>query len=182
VAKLSLLLIGSLIIIYVSRGSLRDVRSHGFYRFLAWECMLALFALNVECWFCDPSAWHQVISWILLIASIVPVVLGMQMLRKQGRQDSTRDDAPMLAFEKTTALVTVGIYKYIRHPLYSSLLFLTWGIFFKLPSLLGLALALAAAIFLTTTAKVEEVENVRFFGSAYTAYMAKTRMFVPFLF
>ena len=88
----------------------------------------------------------------------------------------------MVAFEKTTALVTVGIYRYIRHPLYSSLLFLAWGIFFKDPSWPGGLLAVVATLFLVATARVEEAENVRFFGEEYKEYMKQTKMFIPFLF
>jgi hypothetical protein len=32
---------------YISRGSLRTPRSHGFYRFFAWECIVALFLLHM---------------------------------------------------------------------------------------------------------------------------------------
>ena len=177
-----LFLIGSAIIVYVSRASLRDPRSHGFYRFFAWEFILGLILLNVPCWFCDPFAWHQIVSWVLLIVSIIPVVLGVQLLRSAGKPDETRNDAPMLGFEKTTQLVTVGLYKYIRHPLYSSLLLLTWGAFFKSPALPGVLLALAATLCLTATAKAEEAENIRYFGAAYQAYIQRTKMFIPFLF
>mgnify|MGYP001819855295 FL=1 len=89
---------------------------------------------------------------------------------------------PLIGIEKTTALVTVGAFKYIRHPLYSSLLFGTWGIFFKGPSLLAGILALTVTTFLLATAKVEEAENIRFFGAAYQTYMKQTKMFIPFLF
>jgi protein-S-isoprenylcysteine O-methyltransferase Ste14 len=88
----------------------------------------------------------------------------------------------MLEFEKTTSLVTVGAYRYIRHPLYSSLLFLAWGVFFKNPSWPGAILAVTATLFLVMTARMEEAEDVRFFGPAYQAYMKQTKMFIPFLF
>lgn len=104
-------------------------------------------------------------------------------MRVIGKPDTERrKDVPMLGLEKTTALVTVGVFKYIRHPLYSSLLFLGWGVFFKDPSWLGSALVLTATIFLVATAKVEEAENIRFFGSDYQTYMKQTKMFIPFLF
>ena len=70
----------------------------------------------------------------------------------------------------------------IRHPLYSSLLILAWGVFFKDPSWLGGLLALAATLALIATAKADEAECTRFFGFAYQDYMRQTRMFVPFLF
>jgi len=78
--------------------------------------------------------------------------------------------------------VTTGIYRYIRHPLYSSLLLLAWGIFFKLPSLVGGILVITATIFLVLTAKADEAECTKFFGPAYQEYMKRTRRFVPHLF
>jgi len=167
---------------YVSRASLRQPWSHGFYRFFAWEAILALALLNIEVWFHAPLSWHQIISWLLLIVSGFLVIRGVQLLRKTGKQDSQRDDSPMLQFEKTTALVTTGAYRYIRHPLYSSLLFLAWGIFFKSPSWIGGGLALSATLFLVATARAEEAEDVRFFGPAYEEYIKQTRMFIPYLF
>ena len=76
---------------------------------------------------------------------------------------------PLLCFEKTTQLVTTGAFKYIRHPLYSSLLLLAWGVFFKRPSWVGAGVALGATAFLLATAKVEELENIRYFGATYQA-------------
>ncbi len=87
-----------------------------------------------------------------------------------------------LGFENTTTLVIVGTYKYIRHPLYSSLLLLGWGIFFKNLSLLSSILVLVTSAFLIATAKVEETENLEKFGSDYAVYMKTTKMFIPFLF
>ena len=181
--KILLLALGSVILVYISRASLRVPRSHGFYRFFAWEAILALFLLNVGFWFRDPLVWYQLIAWMLLFASIVPLVFGVQALRGRGKPISNREGDPsLLAFEKTTALVTTGIYHYIRHPLYSSLLLLVWGIFFKLPSLFGGILVSIATVFLVFTAKADETECVKFFGTQYQDYMKPTRMFIPFLF
>jgi protein-S-isoprenylcysteine O-methyltransferase Ste14 len=88
----------------------------------------------------------------------------------------------LLAFEKTSALVTTGIYRHIRHPLYSSLLLLIWGAFFKSPTWLGAGLALAASLCLILTAKADEVECINYFGESYREYMKKTKKFIPFLF
>jgi protein-S-isoprenylcysteine O-methyltransferase Ste14 len=170
-------------IIYVSRAALRAPGSHGFYRFFAWELILGLVLLNLPVWFRDPFTWHQVISWVLLIVCCVPLVFGVRTLIGRGKPVARREgDASLLAFEKTSTLVTTGIYHYIRHPLYSSLLILAWGVFFKDPSVLGGLLGLAATLALIATAKADEAECTRFFGPAYRDYMRQTRMFVPFLF
>jgi protein-S-isoprenylcysteine O-methyltransferase Ste14 len=175
-------LIVFVLLAYVSRASLRLPRSHGFYRFFAWEAILGLTLLELDLWFFDPFSWHQIISWLLLAVSLPLAIHGARLLSRIGKQDTRRDDTPMLQFEKTTTLVTVGAYRYIRHPLYSSLLSLTWGVFFKSPFWLGGILALLASCFLVATAKMEESENIRFFGAPYQAYMKQTKMFVPFLF
>ena len=168
-------------LIYVSRSSLPRPRSHGFHRFFAWECMLVLFLLNVRVWFDEPFSIHQIISWVLLIVSIPLVLPGVRALVRKGKADQVTRDEPLLAFEKTTVLVTDGIYQYVRHPLYSSLLFLNWGIYFKDPSLPGTLFALAATVFLVFTARAEEREDISYFGEAYREYMTRSKMFVPFV-
>jgi protein-S-isoprenylcysteine O-methyltransferase Ste14 len=171
------------ILIYISRNSLRSPQSHGFYRFFAWECILGLFLLNINFWFVQPFAWNQLIAWTLLFGSLVPLSFGVHFLRTQGRQAKKREDDPSLfGFEKTTNLVTSGIYKYIRHPLYCSLLLLTWGIFFKHLILTAATLAITATVFLVFTAKADESECTRFFGSQYQDYMKRTKMFIPYIF
>ena len=167
---------------FVSRASLRDRRSHGFYRFFAWEAILALILRNLDAWFRDPFSWHQIVSWCLLLVSLLLVVHGVHLLRRVGKPDEQREDATLVGFERTTSLVTVGAYQYIRHPLYSSLLFLTGGVFFKAPSCTGGLLALAALLFLVATARIEERENAAFFGPDYELYRKQTKMFIPFLF
>jgi protein-S-isoprenylcysteine O-methyltransferase Ste14 len=173
---------GSLILIFVSRASLFNPRSHGFYRFFAWEVMLLLFLLNRPYWFRDPFSPLQVVGWILLILSAVLALYGAYLLLRLGKHDRTRTDAPMMKFEKTAHLVTTGIYRYIRHPLYASLLYLTWGILCKQLTVLTLILALAASVFLYLTVRREEAENMVYFGQPYLDYMKHSKRFVPFLF
>ena len=181
--KLIVFIFVTALLISISRASLRRPGSHGFYRFFAWESILLLFLLNVEKWFLDPFSWHQIIAWTLLIACLAPLIFGVRSLRARGQPTEERPGDPsLLAFEKTSKLVTSGIYAYIRHPLYSSLLLLVWGIFFKALSLPGAILALVATTFLIATARADEAECMRFFGDEYQEYMQKTKRFIPFLF
>ncbi len=169
-------------LILVSRKSLLRPRTHGFYRFFAWETILGLTLLNVEGWFRDPFSWHQIISWILLVICIVPLVLGVVWLRRRGRAAADRRLEPeLLGLERTTSLVSDGIFGLIRHPLYSSLMLLAWGVFFKEPSPPGAALGMAATILLVLTAKRDEAECLQTFGAAYRDYMRHTTMFIPYI-
>ena len=172
--KLVVFAVVSVGLVFVSWPSLRDRRSHGFYRFFAWESLLTLILLNAEYWFQAPFSVPQIASWLLLLTSLVLAVHGFYLLRRIGRPEGK--------IENTTTLIRVGAYRYIRHPLYSSLLFLGWGAFLKHPSLPGGVLVLAASAFLVATARVEEGENLRKFGADYAAYVKTTRMFIPFLF
>jgi protein-S-isoprenylcysteine O-methyltransferase Ste14 len=154
---------------------LRNPRSHGFFRFFTFEATTALILLNVIHWFQNPLSAHQIVSWVLLAASLVMAVHGFYLLGTIGKVKNYN-------IEETTALVEVGAYRYIRHPLYSSIFYMAWGVFFKDPSFLGIILVVAITAFITATAKVEERENLRKFGADYAEYMKSTKMFIPFLF
>ncbi len=180
--KVILFVLATIGIAWVSRSSLRDLRSHGFYRFFAWEAILILFLLNVNHWFRDPFHPRQILSWILLIFSLVLVVEGVRTFHHQGKIDPARADPTLVGIEKTTVLVTTGVYHYIRHPFYSSLLFLGWGIFLKRITWITVLLAAVTTAFLIMTARKEEDENLRYFGEPYRAYMHKTKRFIPYLF
>jgi len=170
----SILFIGGTIPIFlISLPSLRRPGSHGYYRFFAWEAILGMFMINIRGWFVQPFAWYQIISWILLCSSLVPILWGVILLRRVGK--------PTDALEATTQLVQSGIYQFIRHPLYASLLYLGWGIFFKSPGLLDGCLAVVATAFLYTTALADEAECLVKFGEKYGGYMKKTKRFIPFV-
>ena len=174
-------IIVSACIIFISRRSLFNPGTHGFYRFFAFEFILILFLLNADQWFAEPFSPLHVISWILLFMSGYLVVVGFIIFRSQGKADDTRNDNHLLNLEKTTRLVTTGLYGYIRHPLYSSLFFFAAGAFFKDISWIGLGLLCGAIAFLTMTAKTEEKENIDYFGAEYKEYMLKTKKFIPFI-
>ncbi len=182
--RITVFAVATLALAVVSRRSLRSFSSHGFYRFLAWEAILGLVLVNFRgfsAWFGDPLAPRQVASWILLAASLAVVVPGVHGLRTRGRPVKVDERAELLALERTTELVTTGVFAYIRHPLYASLLFLAWGVFFKRPGVAAGVLALTATAFLFATARVEEAEDLRYYGERYREYMARTKRFVPFL-
>jgi protein-S-isoprenylcysteine O-methyltransferase Ste14 len=168
-------------VVYISRKALFIINSHGFYRFLSWECILWLAVNNIIYWFQDPFSWHQIVSWLLLLYSLFPLIIGILTMKKFGKAQETREDKSLYKFEKTTELIEKGIFKYIRHPLYSSLVFLTWGIFFKNMTYLLFIISLASTFFLFMTARMDEKENIVYFGEKYKDYMKRTKMFVPYI-
>jgi protein-S-isoprenylcysteine O-methyltransferase Ste14 len=179
---LILFLAGSAIIVWWSRKPLSKPGSHGFYRFFAWEAILGLIVLNHGVWGSDPYSPHQLASWLLMLTSIALVVMGVSTLKRDGAPGAKRDDGSFYEFEKTTQLVSHGIFAYIRHPMYASLLALAWGAFFQDPSLIGSVIAVTATVALWLTATTDEKECLAYFGKEYADYMRRTKRFIPFLF
>jgi protein-S-isoprenylcysteine O-methyltransferase Ste14 len=171
----------SIPVIYFSRRSLFDIKSHGFPRFFAWECILMLLLANWQFWFADPLSITQIISWLLLLISLYMLIAGAFRLLKSGKPSGEREDDILYNFEKTTDLVTTGIYKYIRHPLYSSLFFLAWGIYFKHPTALMTLPSVLASVLLYMTCLRDEKECIAYFGDRYREYMKVSKRFIPFI-
>ena len=155
--------------------SLKQGRYHGIYRFFAFESIAVMTILNLKYWFVDYFSPLQIISWILLFACIPVAIGGVMLLVKMGELQTSN-------IESTTKLVAEGVYKYIRHPMYCSLLLLGFGVFFKHIELPQIILVAINTIALYLTARTEEGEVIKKFGDEYKEYMRKTKMFIPFLF
>ena len=173
---------GTLFFLYVSKNSLSRTNTHGFYRFFVFEFSLLLVLLNILFWFTNSFSLLQIISWIMLIISVYLVIQSFSTLKKIGGSKERGKDSVNYNFENTFNLVKNGVYKYIRHPMYSSLLFLCLGALLKNISVYSLLLVVFITVFLVLTAKTEEKENINFFGVSYSEYMKSTKMFVPFIF
>ena len=178
--RLLLFALISIPIIIISWKPLMKPKSHGFYRFFGWEGTLWLFCSNYLYWFTEPLAIWQIISWLLLAVSVYYVVAGILELKKRGKPKEHREDDALYNFEKTTELVETGLYRYVRHPLYGSLIFLSWGICLKNPVTELIIVSLLATVFYYITARLDERECTVYFGEQYPEYMKKSKMFVPF--
>ena len=180
--RLLLFVLGAAALAWASWPALRQPRSHGTTRFFAWICMLALVLVNYPQWETDPFSPRQIASWLLLFSSPVLAVQAYRLLRTQGQPQARRasDDA-LLPFERTSQLVTSGIFRYIRHPMYTALIFLAWGAFLKDVSVLSVALVAAATFALWLTARRDERECLAHFGAPYADYMKTSKRFIPFV-
>lgn len=153
---------------------LGNPRHHGFYRFFVFEALCGLVLMQAGDWFVDPFSFQQLLSWVLLTCSLFLAVHGFRLLRVYGR--------PRGDFEQTTVLVIKGAFRYVRHPMYGSLLLLACGAFVKSISFASAGLAVFTVLFLVLTALTEERENLARFGPSYAAYRERTRMFIPWIF
>ncbi len=173
---------GSAGILAMSWRALRVSNAHGRLRFLAFECVLALVLVEARRWFVRPLAPRQLVSWLLLASSAWLALHAFDLLHRLGRPDAAHGRSTDLGFERTSVLVASGAYRWIRHPLYASVLLAAWGAFCKGPSWASAVLAGAATLLLAATARAEERENVEKFGAAYAEYTRRTWRFVPFVY
>jgi protein-S-isoprenylcysteine O-methyltransferase Ste14 len=79
-----------------------------------------------------------------------------------------------------STLVTTGIYKYIRHPMYTSVLFIFFAIFTASPTILEGILFVSLVVVLLLKAKREEGLWLRH-DSEYEAYKNSSKYFIPFV-
>jgi protein-S-isoprenylcysteine O-methyltransferase Ste14 len=145
-----------------------------FPRFLAFESILSLIFLNGGVWFRNPLHFVQIFSWLCLLGSLYLALHGFYLIKSRGRPEGD--------FEDTTNLITSGPYKFIRHPLYTSLLLFSLGVYLKEPSWLGGGLVLTTMLGVYLTATIEEKYNQERFGELYDEYMNQTKKFIPFIF
>jgi protein-S-isoprenylcysteine O-methyltransferase Ste14 len=169
-------------VVYFSRRNILHPRSHGFFRFFGWEGMVWLFVCNRRYWFDEPFSAQQIISWLLLFVSIYLVVGGGLFLLRKGKPSSQREDEHLFGFEKTTELVDTGIYRLIRHPLYASLIYVSWGILLKHLTPELILVTLISSVLFYLTARHDEKECIIYFGEKYNSYMKRSKMFIPFIF
>jgi protein-S-isoprenylcysteine O-methyltransferase Ste14 len=154
--------------------SIRAKRYHGIARFFAFESILLLTLLNIPLWFREPFSPLQILSWLFLIASLLLAIHGIGLYFKLS--------APRGQFENSTRLVVRGAYRYIRHPMYVSIAVLGLGIWLKRISALTSVLVAVDLLAVYATARIEEGEMRARFGSEYSDYVRKTKMFLPYLF
>ena len=169
-------------LLLVSRRSLRRPHTHGFYRLFVFQSILALLWLNLPLWTVNPESPLQRLSGVCLGLSLYLLLHSLYLLLRRGGHSKRRRDAANFRFENTARLVDSGLYRYIRHPMYGSLLFLLWGCYLKGPGLAASVLVVLGSWALVRAARTEEGENIRTFGQAYRDYIARTRMFIPYLF
>jgi len=100
-----------------------------------------------------------------------------------GRAQLSKYGSGVLRIEKGHKLITIGIFRYIRHPIYAGGLFSTVGLYLSFHSILLLTcVSLLYFIVIRHRLLFEEQLLVGEFGEKYKNYMKKTKRLIPFLY
>ncbi len=115
-------------------------------------------------------------TFLPMVVFGVGVVLGVWAL--SHNQLGNFHIQPKLKEDST--LVTTGIYRYIRHPMYSSVLMMMLSFVIALPSSVEISLFLALVVVLWLKARREEMLWSDH-SPEYVEYQKSSRFIIPFL-
>jgi len=119
------------------------------------------------------SAWNIAGLSLCIVGLSIAIVAALTLKRFYSSTLVTREDHQ---------LITHGVYRLARHPLYLGVLIAIMGAPVYAPSLYGfLILSLLTPIFLFRI-KMEEEILTEHFGDKYQAYRETTKKLIPFLY
>ena len=117
--------------------------------------------------FFNPTFLSPTLAWLLILAGAVIISVGLVSLRGRAAAPSVQD-----------SLVRHGLYRYIRHPLYSGMLLELTGLFLWMPTLTILVACILGILWVMVQARLEEMDLVERIP-AYTDYMQRVPRFLP---
>lgn len=134
--------------------------------------LFALYLYPIWQWSFQPN--HFLKYTFLLLACIGLLVVALAILQLK----SNLTPFPTPKFNGT--LVQAGMYKFVRHPIYSGIILLTISLGFYQGSLLKIVIGISLWILFFFKSKYEESLLCRHFNK-YENYMKNTNRFFPFL-
>lgn len=138
-----------------------------------WTISLVLYVLGFE-WFDYSVPLPLWLRWVGVVVMALCLPLSSLVYRKLGAHSSKS-----LEVQKNHRLVTDGAYRYVRHPVYATLILCAVGACLVTANLVVSAMAAAVALVLWLRIKKEETILVARFGDEYRAFMARTGALIP---
>jgi len=121
--------------------------------------------------------FHSALAWLGLLP-----LAGALWLFYRSHVDLGRNWSVTLTLRKRHVLVTSGVYRRIRHPMYTSFLLLGLAQLLLLPNwLAGLAGPVGASLLYFFRVFREERMMIECFGEEYRSYMVRTKRIVPWI-
>ncbi len=114
-----------------------------------------------------------------LVAGVMCLVIGLWLFYR-SHADLGTNWSITLEVREQHRLITQGVYRRIRHPMYSALLLYSVGQTLVIPNwAAGPSNLIAVAVLFALRVRAEEKMMVQQFGDEYAAYSARTKRLVP---
>ena len=110
------------------------------------------------------------VGWALMLLALIVVLLAQAQMGAAWRIGIDH---------RSTALVTHGLYRLVRNPIYTALELMLAGALLVAPSLWSLAAAFAVTLALALQTRLEERHLLALHGPTYRAYASRVGRFVP---
>lgn len=160
----------------VDRAALRRGMTMRFALFLIIVVVVTFARRSVDL---QALQWEELHSVPMAVTGAALATLGA-MIAFSARAVIGRNWGSPRVRKTNTELVTHGPYSVIRHPIYAGILLMMVGTAIGLTPIWWLV-AVAAGIYFITSARAEESYMTERFPGAYPAYMARTKMLIPFV-
>ena len=166
--------------------------------FFEWRGFPGKVAFDVPLWLHAPMVAVQVAGWVLLFVALVQYDLGrfggltqarVIVHRRGSRRMRGAGYGPMagaarelpepppdIPQARLEPLVTHGIHRYVRHPLYSAMMMVFWGRAFDEAALMTAAWG---TLYLVIGTHFEERKLLQIYGADYARYSAAVPRFLP---
>src|SRR2546422_11698050 len=132
-------------------------------------------------WVASPAFWfaEYALGTGLLVAGVMCLVIGLWLFYR-SHADLGTNWSITLEIREQHRLITQGVYRRIRHPMYSALALYSIGQALVIPNwVAGPSNLIAFAILLALRVHAEERMMVREFGDEYALHSARTKRLIP---
>ncbi|HET9046321.1 MAG TPA: isoprenylcysteine carboxylmethyltransferase family protein, partial [Casimicrobiaceae bacterium] len=116
---------------------------------------------------------YGIVRWIAAVTALVCLLASIDCWRRMG------DDWRMDIGARKTNLVTDGLFRRVRHPIYAFSMLLMVCSALIVPTLPMIAIALAHLALMNVKARNEERHLTAMHGDSYQQYVARTGRFFP---
>ena len=127
------------------------------------------------------------LAWTPNIIAEIPFLLAGAIVNLISRFTLSRAglsvmDSSRLRVVEDQKLVTSGVYRYIRHPMYLGEFGKNIGVPLFFNSMMGMVVMILANLFLLIRIEIEEEMLIKEFGEEYMEYRKRTKKLIPYLY
>ena len=165
----------------VLKGIKRNAIRKDLFSFLIPWITIMYLAIAVSLW---EFAWvrdSQITLSALFITGITLIAIGLT-IALVAVFTLRRSYSSSLVIREDHQLIRHGIYRHVRHPVYSGTSVALFGMPLCLSSLFGLGIMLLVIPLFLNRMKIEEALLIEEFGAEYESYRETTKKLIPFVY